>query len=142
MKTIKARIQELEKRLAMNPVPPAPAGEHGGEGSRGGKVVGHLKSGDPIYESHSGDHAKEMHPKWNAKKHEEAVHFHSAKAGEQVHPMRMGEPGAKEKYQYHHNQAGHHVVAKWDRQMEHAKKNPKPRPFEKHTKENQFPPLK
>lgn len=31
--------------------------EKGGEGSRGGKVIGHTKSGKPIYENHPADHA-------------------------------------------------------------------------------------
>lgn len=67
-----------------------------GEGSRGGKVVGHTRSGKPIYEgksnaSHMKDRAstehgqivpgaksKEHHKEYSIQDHMDAMHFHEA----------------------------------------------------------------
>lgn len=49
----------------------------GGEGSRGGKVIGHTKSGHPIYESHGGK-AHEAYPHFSAEDHTEAARHHKA----------------------------------------------------------------
>jgi 8-oxo-dGTP pyrophosphatase MutT (NUDIX family) len=55
----------------------------GGEGSKGGKIIGHTKSGKPIYESGAGSHHKDF----SAEEHEEAAQFHdqaaSISSGEQ-----------------------------------------------------------
>lgn len=46
--------------------------EKGGEGSRGGKIVGHTSTGKPIYSTH----AHEEHKGFNEKEHEEAADYH------------------------------------------------------------------
>lgn len=46
--------------------------EKGGEGSRGGKVIGHTTSGKPIYENH--DHPS--HEKFTPEDHEDAAETH------------------------------------------------------------------
>lgn len=88
-----------------------------GEGARGGRVIGHTKAGKPIYASNGGEHAGEMHPHFSAEDHEHARAHLAGRAGEHVHAMRSGVPGAKESYEYFNNQAGHHVVAKYDKQI-------------------------
>lgn len=100
MKRILAEINLLEKLAAQI-------------GPHGGKIVGHTKSGKPIYESHSGEHAHEMHPHFTVQDHEEARKFHAGKAGEQVHPMRMKTPGAAEEYKRQNDMAANHVNAKY-----------------------------
>ncbi len=52
-----------------------PHTDAGGEGSRGGKIVGHTSGGKPIYDSHGHpDHAD-----FTAKDHEEASKVHTRK---------------------------------------------------------------
>lgn len=46
--------------------------EKGGEGSRGGKIIGHTKSGKPVYDSF--DHSS--HEKFTAQDHKDAVEHH------------------------------------------------------------------
>ena len=45
----------------------------GGEGSKGGKVIGHTKSGKPIYEN--AKHAS--HREFTSSEHKEAIDFHN-----------------------------------------------------------------
>ena len=47
--------------------------EKGGEGSKGGKVIGHTKSGKPIYDSH--DH--ESHKHFTSEDHKNAADLHT-----------------------------------------------------------------
>jgi hypothetical protein len=46
-----------------------------GEGSKGGKVIGHTRSGKPVCERHSADH--DVYSKFNSKDHSEAAYFHA-----------------------------------------------------------------
>lgn len=50
--------------------------EKGGEGSRGGKVIGHTKSGKPIYEHHEQEHTQH----YTAEDHSDAVTHHMREA--------------------------------------------------------------
>ena len=119
-KKLTAKIEQLEKKAT----PSFPMNQkNDGEGSRGGKVIGHTKSGKPIYETHSAEEAHSLHPNFTPKDHEEARHFHSALAGAQVHPKRMGVPGAQQEYDRQHGMAGNHVAAKYMK-MEQQRKNP------------------
>ena len=52
-----------------------------GEGSRGGKVIGHTKSGEPIYEKRGA--SNESYEKLTAKDHGEAAGFHETAAKQQ-----------------------------------------------------------
>jgi len=45
----------------------------GGEGSRGGKVIGHTSSGHPIYESSNVTAAVAQHPSFSASDHTQAA---------------------------------------------------------------------
>lgn len=49
--------------------------EKGGEGSRGGKIIGHTKSGKPIYDTYS----HEGHKDFSVNDHEDAFIAHSKK---------------------------------------------------------------
>lgn len=49
--------------------------EKSGEGSRGGKVIGHTKSGKPIYDSHS----HESHSNFSKEEHLQAASLHKEK---------------------------------------------------------------
>lgn len=49
--------------------------EKGGEGSRGGKVIGHTKSGKAIYENKKADHSDYKH--FTAKDHSDAQQIHT-----------------------------------------------------------------
>ena len=60
MKSIKARIEELEARLASE------------IGPHGGKIIGRTESGKPIYDKH--DHA--AHKDFSAKDHKDASQLH------------------------------------------------------------------
>ena len=70
--------EEKKKKTVMLMRPRADAG---GEGTRGGKVIGHTSSGRAIYESHS----HPSHAKFTSKDHEEARDLHEAK-GESLQP--------------------------------------------------------
>ena len=53
--------------------------EKGGEGSRGGQVIGHTQSGKPIYMATTGQHYGKAHPKnshFTAQDHEDAAKVH------------------------------------------------------------------
>jgi len=57
----------------------------GGEGARGGHVIGHTKSGKPVYASRSEAEWKEHHAGFTARDHAQAMEIHSAereKAGD------------------------------------------------------------
>ena len=63
----------------------------GGEGSKGGKVIGHTKSGKPVYEKHEALH--QNYSSFSAKDHDDASEIHSK---EQKNKMKnqYPEPGA------------------------------------------------
>jgi len=48
-----------------------------GEGSRGGRVIGHTRSGKPIYASSSRNKWKEHHKNFTEQDHKDAEHVHS-----------------------------------------------------------------
>jgi len=55
--------------------------EKGGEGSRGGKVIGHTKTGKPVYETgKKGDHA--VYKNFSKEDHEDAGKLHKQKSEE------------------------------------------------------------
>lgn len=56
--------------------------EKGGEGARGGKVVGHTKSGKAIYESTSRAHSNKQHADFTEQDHQDAATQHFAKWSE------------------------------------------------------------
>lgn len=66
--------QQLEKGIDENII------EKGGEGSKGGKVIGHTKSGKPIYESLDAKH--ENYKNFTSKDHKDAALLHARAAGE------------------------------------------------------------
>ena len=73
----------------------------GGEGSKGGKVIGHTKSGKPIYESGN------LHDyNFDRKEHDEAAAHHRKKAGELYE--QAGKIGSYTKKNELHKQAKHH----------------------------------
>ena len=96
----------------------------GGEGSRGGKVIGHTSSGKPIYEHKEGplsagsrakrhggtqmgihkykEHAA-SHEGFTAQDHEDAYDHHAAEAGK-----------ARAKADQHHRNGNHAASTKWD----------------------------
>lgn len=74
--------------------------EKGGEGSKGGKIIGHTKSGKPIYEHF--DHAS--HNGFSREEHLEAMEKHDAK--------RNQSKGGKEK-RFHGDQARKHFNARF-----------------------------
>ena len=51
--------------------------EKGGEGSRGGKVIGHTKSGKPVYADKNADH--EDYKDFSTEDHKEAEKLHHSK---------------------------------------------------------------
>ena len=53
--------------------------EKGGEGSRGGKIIGHTSTGKPIYKTHSNDprsRVEELHDDFTPTEHREAKVLH------------------------------------------------------------------
>jgi 8-oxo-dGTP diphosphatase len=60
-----AKVKKISK--------PFPSHDPGGEGSRGGNVIGHTKSGKPIY----GDHLNEGHIGFDMSDHKDAANFHN-----------------------------------------------------------------
>jgi len=49
----------------------------GGEGSRGGKIIGHTKSGKPVYLKNNSQFHADHYRKFNADDHEDAADLHS-----------------------------------------------------------------
>jgi len=80
----------------------------GGEGSRGGKVIGRTKSGKPIYSSHMGDHAR-----FSRHDHAEAMDVHK------LHARKNARDGNLDMAAHHRNMADKHYRA-WE-----SKKFPK-----------------
>lgn len=74
--------------------------EKGGEGSRGGKVIGHTKSGKPIYDSHN----HSSHSKFSSKDHEDAEALH----GEEMSKYKPTTLEGREKLKYHKEQSHEH----------------------------------
>jgi hypothetical protein len=80
----------------------------GGEGSKGGRIIGHTKSGKPIYENSH----KMANKGWTEREHDEAGAHHfqifSDKIGEAV---RLGKEGKTKEAKNAHNVANHHEDA-------------------------------
>ena len=77
----------------------------GGEGSRGGKVIGHTRSGKPVYESHTSSHSD--YRDFDEADHSWAAHFHEERA--KLHrSTTAGGDGNSEKYNHHSNIAIEH----------------------------------
>lgn len=70
--------------------------EKGGEGSRGGKIIGHTKSGKPIYEDHKASSKHYRH--WTAQDHKDA--------GDHFKAIQDNSRG--DSFQHTHNQRGAH----------------------------------
>jgi hypothetical protein len=79
--------------------------DQGGEGSRGGKVVGHTSSGKPIYESHS----HPSHTSFSAKEHVEAASLHETSRKEWV--GKLLKTGRGKSADFARVQAGMHASA-------------------------------
>src|ERR1035437_837598 len=95
MESFEKAIKEFNLRQAMNVdlgfSDPIEDIVKGGEGSRGGKVIGHTKSGKPIYDTFE----HEGHKDFNAQDHKDAADAH--------HKIHMKEL-SKEIYTGHHGE--------------------------------------
>lgn len=91
--------------------------EKGGEGSKGGKVIGHTKSGKPIYDTAS----HEGHKDFSGQDHREARAVHEKKAMKHYDTMHTaGVPVNKrrasgQKYTNHMNQANSHMESAYSK---------------------------
>lgn len=72
VKTEKAEANDIEKSILDSLDKNFADLEKGGEGNKGGKVIGHTKSGKPIYE----DRGHESHKKFTSKDHKDAAAIH------------------------------------------------------------------
>ena len=70
--------------------------EKGGEGSRGGKIVGHTKTGKPIYESTGGVGRTGAHPYSEVKTQYENFSHHDHKDAEKHHIDKKNEAAKKQ----------------------------------------------
>ena len=73
----------------------------GGEGSRGGKVIGHTSSGKPIYS----DHGHQAHASFSFDDHREAAMAHDTEAMKHtkiINGMLPGKKGVAKIAQEHH----------------------------------------
>lgn len=52
----------------------------GGEGTRGGKVIGHTSSGKPIYETFDKGRHRELHKAFSVEEHKKTADWHQGKA--------------------------------------------------------------
>ncbi len=86
-----------------------------GEGSRGGKIVGHTSGGKPIY----GVHNHPEHDSFTREEHTEAAQLHQAKMGE----LRGKDKGAMEHHKKQRN--AHSKYGSGDRTFFPLKKAPK-----------------
>lgn len=97
--------------------------EKGGEGSRGGKIIGHTKSGKPVYDSasHEGhkDFTKEDHH--DAANHQDKLStreyrkFNKTRGNDEpkyIDKDSKGYRDAKAKYEHHRDQYFAHIEAK------------------------------
>lgn len=103
----------------------------GGEGSRGGKVIGHTKSGKPIYEyindsTHHDKRLKTGNGSYNVQDHKEAIDAleemakpHFEESGRH-HPNSNKHKEALQNALYYRNQANTHLAA-----MNHKKRTEK-----------------
>jgi hypothetical protein len=91
--------------------------EKGGEGSKGGKVIGHTKSGKPIYENHN----HPSHKEFNSQDDKDAAEAHNKFVDEHMDRIpkgaKEGEGGEDEKKAYKH------VEARDKHMFRHLKKN-------------------
>lgn len=88
----------------------------GGEGSRGGKVVGHTSDGKPIYQSHS----HSGHKDFGAMDHFEAADRHGAKANVSREKRKKAIIGGRQKDAVkqqenlqHHQEQEHKHLQSW-----------------------------
>lgn len=83
-----------------------------GEGSKGGHVIGHTKSGKPIYQSHSASH--KHYKDFSSKDHLDAAMSHQKEAGKYKIGDKDSVDLAKEKikqFSHHDKMANDHFVA-------------------------------
>lgn len=81
--------------------------EKGGEGSKGGKVIGHTKSGKAIYEN--ANHSK--HKDFTVEDHDEAIEAHQKPRDEYHRSSDFSDEG-KAKNDHHYEQQKQHIAAK------------------------------
>lgn len=85
----------------------------GKEGSRGGHVIGHTKSGKPVYAGKRPDDKE--YKNFTSQDHLDAAFHHRDKAGEHENIRRRTSGSVSERHhdlsQYHHNQDQHHQQA-------------------------------
>lgn len=94
--------------------------EKAGEGSRGGNVIGHTKSGKPIYSSQNAKNEKS----YSSKDHDDAAYAHLDKQVEH-NKLSLKHKADKNKSDFHSNEAGIHS-REYERHMsskEHKKLN-------------------
>jgi hypothetical protein len=72
-----------------------------GEGSRGGHVIGHTKSGKPVYKTTNGDVKK-----YSSQDHSDAAQIHSGEMSN--HSDALSRTSTPMHYQYHHALYQHH----------------------------------
>lgn len=80
-----------------------------GEGSRGGKIIGHTRSGKPVYDTH--DHSS--HSNFSAHEHMDAARHHEMKATE------FNMLGKWDQRNNHHNQMNRHKIEAMSRDVDH-----------------------
>lgn len=91
----------------------------GGEGSKGGKVIGHTKSGKPIYDSHS----HESHKDFSSEDHKDAYQLHDKtkkELGSKIQKLREGDDREnhseanklQDQYDHHDKQGDKHFDSK------------------------------
>lgn len=81
--------------------------QKGGEGSHGGKVIGHTKSGKAIYEN--ANHSK--HKDFTVEDHDEAIEAHQKPRDEYHRSSDFSDEG-KAKNDHHYEQQKQHIAAK------------------------------
>ncbi len=85
-----------------------PLNKSKGEGSRGGKVIGHTKSGKPIYDSH--DHSS--HKNFTKQDHKDAADIH--------HKLSEKTKNKKESKKHYDEGYAHHQSAKGNKHKLHS----------------------
>lgn len=59
--------------------------EKGGEGSRGGKIIGHTSTGKPIYQKNDSKFTQDHYSKFSEKEHREAAQIHKDNGNDKAH---------------------------------------------------------
>lgn len=100
--------QELKKgEIGVTAFDMIQAIEKGGEGSRGGKIIGHTKSGKPVYAVDRHKYGKDF----SIEDHKDAANIHSQQGlHHQDQKSAAHRAGDDEDYDHHHQLSHHHAV--------------------------------